>query len=86
MRDLMIGEMLRDARGSCKTIGQLVAVTVTGQEIERAYRCLDALAVRQALQGLCRAMGWPWSGYMVKCTLPWGGRHNHPGRAHVRLG
>lgn len=74
MRELVIGEVLRDARGSCKTIGQLVTVVATELEIGRAYQCLDALAVRQALQGLCRAMGWPWTGYMVKCTTAWGHR------------
>lgn len=51
-------ETLRDARGSVKTIGQLVSVCAADLKIRFALAMGDRLAVRAELQTLAQAMGW----------------------------
>lgn len=51
-----INSVLLDARGSVKTVGQLVSVCAARLAIGRARG--DVLAVRLALADLCRAFGW----------------------------
>ncbi len=71
MKVLVLNECIRDARGSVKTIGQLITVEAAALAFNRAIQDMDHLAIRQCMRALFASLGWPWGRWMVEATHDW---------------
>lgn len=61
MQAKAIRAVMADARGSCRTIGQLVSYARAEVALAVAAVTGDRLAARWALFELFEALGWAWS-------------------------